>query len=130
MGPHEGAVVDPDSNVIRFGSPMGKPAEGAAATVDTGLAGSASDVAKQAVSLWLTAGVPATQVAEWAGHSVHVLMRVYAKCINGQDEAARRRIEAALTMARRSRPPVQPAETPTRLRHDESGEAGLRRDRV
>jgi hypothetical protein len=39
---------------------------------------------------------PATQVAEWAGHSVHVLLKVYAKCIDGQDEAARRRIEAAL----------------------------------
>jgi hypothetical protein len=36
------------------------------------------------------------QVAEWAGHSVHVLPRVYAKCILGQEEAARRRIEAAL----------------------------------
>jgi integrase len=50
-----------------------------------------------AVSLWLNAGVPATQVAEWAGHSVHVLLKVYAKCIDGQDEAARRRIEAALS---------------------------------
>lgn len=29
-----------------------------------------------AVSTWLNAGVPAPQVAEWAGHSVHVLMRV------------------------------------------------------
>jgi hypothetical protein len=28
-----------------------------------------------AVSTWLNAGVPAPQVAEWAGHSVHVLMR-------------------------------------------------------
>jgi integrase len=52
-----------------------------------------------AVSLWLNAGVPATQVAEWAGHSVHVLLKVYAKCIDGQDEAARRRIEAALNLA-------------------------------
>jgi site-specific recombinase XerD len=49
-----------------------------------------------AVSLWLNVGVPATQVAEWAGHSVHVLLKVYAKCIDGQDEAARKRIEAAL----------------------------------
>jgi integrase len=49
-----------------------------------------------AVSLWLNAGVPATQVAEWAGHSVHVLLKVYAKCIDGQDDAARRRIEDAL----------------------------------
>jgi integrase len=55
------------------------------------------DLRHAAVSLWLNAGVPATQVAEWAGHSVHVLMRVYAKCIYGQEEAARRRIEAALS---------------------------------
>lgn len=48
------------------------------------------------VSMWLNGGVPATQVAEWAGHSVEVLLSVYAKCIHGQDQAARRRIESAL----------------------------------
>jgi hypothetical protein len=48
------------------------------------------------VSTWLNGGVPATQVAEWAGHSVEVLLRVYAKCIEGQDTAAKRRIENAL----------------------------------
>jgi len=37
-------------------------------------------------------------VAEWAGHSIHVLMKVYAKCIYGQEEAAKRRIEAALKL--------------------------------
>ena len=57
------------------------------------------DLRHAAVSLWLNEGVPATQVAEWAGHSVHVLLKVYAKCIEGQDEAARRRIEAALSRA-------------------------------
>jgi integrase len=56
------------------------------------------DLRHAAVSLWLNAGVPATQVAEWAGHSVHVLLKVYAKCIEGQDEAARRRIDEALKM--------------------------------
>jgi len=54
------------------------------------------DLRHAAVSLWLNAGVPAPQVAEWAGHSVHVLMKVYAKCIDGQQEAAKERIEAAL----------------------------------
>jgi integrase len=54
------------------------------------------DLRHAAVSTWLNAGVPATQVAEWAGHSVHVLLRVYAKCIVGQDELARRRIEEAM----------------------------------
>jgi integrase len=46
-----------------------------------------------AVSTWLNAGVPATQVAEWAGQSLAVLLRIYAKCIDGQDSAARRRME-------------------------------------
>lgn len=48
------------------------------------------------MSLWLNAGVPATQVAQWAGHSVHALLKVYASCIDGQDEVARKRIEGAL----------------------------------
>jgi len=66
------------------------------AQVDSPLAARPYDLRHACVSLWLNAGVPATQVAEWAGHSVHVLMRVYAKCVHGQEEAARRRIEAAL----------------------------------
>jgi integrase len=45
-----------------------------------------------AVSTWLrTAGDPA-RVAEWAGHSVAVLLRVYAKCIHGMEKEALRRI--------------------------------------
>lgn len=59
------------------------------------------DLRHAAVSLWLNAGVPATQVAEWAGHSVNVLLRVYASCIVGQDEASRDRVEAALRASRR-----------------------------
>ncbi|GHH63730.1 integrase [Streptosporangium violaceochromogenes] len=54
------------------------------------------DLRHACVSTWLNAGVPATQVAQWAGHSVEVLLRIYAKCIAGQDEAARRRISDAL----------------------------------
>jgi integrase len=53
------------------------------------------DLRHAAVSTWLNAGVPAPQVAEWAGHSVDVLLRVYAKCVTGQQEDAKRRIEAA-----------------------------------
>ncbi|MFF5229985.1 tyrosine-type recombinase/integrase [Dactylosporangium sp. NPDC000521] len=55
------------------------------------------DLRHAAVSTWLNAGVPATQVAEWAGHSVAVLLRVYAKCIVGQGASARRRIEEAMS---------------------------------
>jgi len=53
------------------------------------------DLHHAAVSTWLNAGVPAPQVAEWAGHSVDVLLRVYAKCISGQQYEAKRRIEEA-----------------------------------
>jgi integrase len=53
------------------------------------------DLRHAALSTWLNAGVPAPQVAEWAGHSVDVLLRVYAKCISGQQDEARRRIEEA-----------------------------------
>lgn len=54
------------------------------------------DLRHAAVSTQLSAGVPATQVAEWAGHSVQVLLEIYAKCIDGQQDAALRRIEQAL----------------------------------
>jgi integrase len=54
------------------------------------------DLRHAAVSTWLNAGVPPTQVAEWAGHSVAVLLRTYAKSIVGQDDAARRRIDEAM----------------------------------
>jgi integrase len=53
------------------------------------------DLRHAAVSTWLNAGVPEPQVAEWAGHSVDVLLRVYAKCISGQQYEAKRRIEEA-----------------------------------
>ena len=48
------------------------------------------------MSTWLNAGVPVTQGAEWAGHSVEVLLKVYAKTLDGQDELARRRVMEAL----------------------------------
>ncbi len=54
------------------------------------------DLRHACLSTWLNAGVPATQVAEWAGHSVEVLLRIYAKCLVGQDEIAKRRITEAL----------------------------------
>jgi hypothetical protein len=37
-----------------------------------------------------------TKVAEWAGHSVDVLLRSHTKCVVGQDELAKRRISEAL----------------------------------
>jgi integrase len=38
------------------------------------------------VSWRLNAGTSAPLVAEWAGHTVEVLLRIYAHCIDGDDE--------------------------------------------
>jgi integrase len=54
------------------------------------------DLRHACLSTWLNGGVYPTQVAEWAGHSVEVLLRIYAKCIAGQDELAKHRISEAL----------------------------------
>jgi integrase len=54
------------------------------------------DLRHAAVSLWLNAGVPATEVARGAGHGVAVLLTVYAHCIDGQAEAGNQRIADAL----------------------------------
>ena len=50
------------------------------------------DLRHAAVSTWLKATADPAQVAEWAGHTVDVLMRVYAKCVAGQQDEAKRRI--------------------------------------
>ena len=99
----------PDGRLFRgeYGGPVSDSVYGrlwqrartAALTTDeqaSPLAGRPYDLRHAAVSTWLNAGVPATQVAEWAGHSVHVLLKVYAKCILGQQDAARQRMESAL----------------------------------
>jgi integrase len=54
------------------------------------------DLRHAAVSMWLNSGVPATEVARRAGHSVAVLLKVYAHCIDGQADTANTRIDGAL----------------------------------
>jgi integrase len=54
------------------------------------------DLRHAAVSTWLNAGVPAPEVAARAGHSVDVLMKVYAKCLDGQRDLVNERIAAVL----------------------------------
>ncbi len=49
-----------------------------------------------ALSTWLNAGVDPTEVAERAGNSVEVLLSRYAKCLDGRQEVANRRIEDLL----------------------------------
>lgn len=53
------------------------------------------DLRHACLSTWLNGGVEPIQVAEWAGNSVQVLLKVYAKCIADRDQVNRRRIEAA-----------------------------------
>lgn len=60
------------------------------------LAGRPYDLRHACVSTWLGAGVPVTQVAAWAGHSVEVLLRTYAKVVAGHEETSKRRIDEAL----------------------------------
>jgi integrase len=68
----------------------------APAQVRSPLAGRPYDLRHAAVSLWLNAGVPATDVADRAGHSVEVLLKVYAKCLDGDRHRLNARIESAL----------------------------------
>lgn len=54
------------------------------------------DLRHAAVSTWLNGGVEPTRVAKWAGHSVRVLLEVYAKCLDGGEKVARDRVERVL----------------------------------
>jgi integrase len=54
------------------------------------------DLRHAAVSTWLNGGVPSTTVAEWAGHSVEILHKIYAKCLDGEAASVRARVQAAL----------------------------------
>ncbi len=53
------------------------------------------DLRHARLSTWLNAGVAAPQIAEWAGNSVPVLLRVYAKCLTDSEQSALKRIEQA-----------------------------------
>jgi hypothetical protein len=61
------------------------------------------------VSTWLNATGDPAQVAEWAGHSVNVLMQVYAKCVSGRQEANKRRIFDATRPLKAPAPPADAA---------------------
>ena len=78
------------------------------------------DLRHAAVSTWLNGGVGPAQVAEWAGHSVDVLLKIYAKCLDGEESIALKRIGEALghqpkrpitkkTAPARKRPPSPPS---------------------
>ncbi|MEU3604815.1 tyrosine-type recombinase/integrase [Streptomyces sp. NPDC035033] len=66
------------------------------AVVASPLARRPYDLRHSALSTWLNAGVDATEVAERAGNSVEVLLTRYAKCLDGRQEVANRRIDDLL----------------------------------
>lgn len=63
-----------------FGSPLGRRVY---------------DLRHTCLTNWINAGVPAATVAEWAGNSVPVLLATYARCIDGQLDDLKHRIEQA-----------------------------------
>jgi integrase len=103
--------VGPDGRIFR--SERGKPVASTAYTevwqdarllaftpeqAASALASRPYDLRHAAVSLWLNGGVSPTEIANRAGHSVEVLLRVYAKCVSGQEEIANHRIEEILRL--------------------------------
>ncbi len=54
------------------------------------------DLRHAALSLWLSSGAPPAEVAARAGHSVRVLLTIYAHCIPGCGQIASQHIEQAL----------------------------------
>ncbi|TMR10807.1 hypothetical protein ETD86_37980 [Nonomuraea turkmeniaca] len=66
------------------------------AQVRSPLAARPYDLRHGGVTLALNAGVPAPEVARRAGHSVEVLLRVYAGCIDGHDRIWNTRIDEIL----------------------------------
>jgi hypothetical protein len=70
--------------------------DGEALAPEEVLAARPYDLRHAAVSLWLNAGVPPTTIANRAGHSVDVLLRVYANCSDGGEEIADQRTTSAL----------------------------------
>ena len=83
------------------------------------------DLRHACVSGWLNAGVQGAQVAEWAGHSIGVLYRVYEKCIDGDVDLQLRRIATALGVAAsaESSGPGAPGSSP-RIVREPPGTAG------
>jgi integrase len=57
------------------------------------------DLRHAGVTVRLYAGVPERQVAEWAGHSVEVLRRVYSKIVDGFDDTRFEKIDKVWRVA-------------------------------
>ena len=56
------------------------------------------DLRHSGITWRLNSGVPATEIAAWAGHSVEMLMRVYARCVAGLEDLWIARMDARLRL--------------------------------
>lgn len=66
------------------------------AQTSSSLAARPYDLRHACVSTWLAAGIDPARVAEWAGHSVEVLLRTYTHCLDGGGDEGRARITRLL----------------------------------
>ena len=73
-----------------------RPAAFPPALVASPLAHRPYDFRHAGISWRPNAGTPGPQVAEWAGHSVEVLYRIYAHCMEGDDERWYKQMEEFL----------------------------------
>jgi integrase len=91
---YRGGIYQPSTlwRVLQAARPMAlTPAQAASP-----LARKPYDFRHAGVSWRLNSGVPGPKVAEWAGHSVEILYRVYAHCLDDEDERWYERMERAL----------------------------------
>ncbi|GAB2872559.1 tyrosine-type recombinase/integrase [Streptomyces mayteni] len=73
---------------------------------DSDLAKRAYDLRKAALSLWLSGGMAPQTAAKRAGHSVAVLLRVYARFVKDTDDAENAKITARLAAGNGTLRPV------------------------
>jgi hypothetical protein len=73
---------------------------------------------------------PATEVARGTGHGVAVLLEIYAHCVDGQADAANRRIAGALSVGGPAPDPGddQPGDSESAASNDRPAARSARRD--
>jgi integrase len=84
------------ARLVVLGEDAAGPRGKAARAVTTLCGKKIYDLRHACLTGWLNSGVPAPQVAEWAGNSGPVLLSTYAKCISGQEADYKRRIAESL----------------------------------
>lgn len=92
-GEHGGDLAE---SVIRRNWLNARAAILAEEDLSTPLAQRVYDLRHTCLTNWLNAGVPAAQVAAWAGNSVPVLLSTYVNCIAGTEEEMKRRVLAGM----------------------------------